>query len=755
VAAVLLGLAALAVQVIALLSAGSQSWATADLAWTLAGVVTLVATLAAGLRVGSHRAVRAAWQLYAAAAGCWIVGALIRDSATTGHLGTAADLWQLAFPLFCILSFARRVPRAYIFVLFMLDAIPVILLILAIIWTVEVGARSRPFVLLYPALYVLLAANAIQTIGMHQDLRRVPGTVWLFTLGFCTMALASLFWGAVTMRNGSALAHWAGALWTVGLLLVSAGALLRVWRPTGFLALLPVEKQSGPHALPPAAAVLGLIVLLTVTPRPGPPLRGFMFSAALVLLVRVYLVHRQDVQLIAEVRRSREQLEKAASSAHTNAERLRLLAVLTARLKSLILDELLEAVCNSGLELVGARYAAFGLAPKGSAEFTRFITTGASGPARARVSGPGQGAQPPGAIPRPAGPVQLAGPTRYPEMAGFPPGHQLVEGFLGVPVAIGDSGQGMLYLAGKQRGFSEEDETLAELLATGGGHAIANAELYAESQAQRQQLTVQNERLQELDQLKDEFIAAVSHELRTPLTSIIGYVELMGEEHAGELSPDQRKFAQVIGRNAERLLHLVGDLLFLSRIQSGEMAMEFRGTDLVAIATGAVEGMRPEAQRRHVDLILSATAVPCFAGDPARIAQLLDNLISNAVKFTPEAGKVEVKLGVDGDHAVLAVTDTGMGIPADDRERIFERFFRTESATRQAVPGTGLGLTISKAIVEAHEGTIAIDSEQGRGTTFRVCLPLRPVPAGNGPYGRPEIGGRPAQCDSPGTGQLA
>jgi hypothetical protein len=209
VAAVLLGLATLAVQVIALLSAGSQSWATADLAWTLAGVVTLVATLAAGLRVGSHRAVRAAWQLYAAAAGCWIVGALIRDSATTGHLGTAADLWQLAFPLFCILSFARRVPRAYIFVLFMLDAIPVILLILAIIWTVEVGAHSRPLVLLYPALYVLLAANAIQTIGMHQDLRRVPGTVWLFTLGFCTMALASLFWGAVTMRNGSALAHWA------------------------------------------------------------------------------------------------------------------------------------------------------------------------------------------------------------------------------------------------------------------------------------------------------------------------------------------------------------------------------------------------------------------------------------------------------------------------------------------------------------------------------------------------------------------
>ncbi len=240
-------------------------------------------------------------------------------------------------------------------------------------------------------------------------------------------------------------------------------------------------------------------------------------------------------------------------------------------------------------------------------------------------------------------------------------------------------------------------------------------------------LSTQNERLRELDRLKDEFIALVSHELRTPLTSIIGYVELLRDEHTSGLDADA--FAEVIERNAQRLLRLVGDLLFLSRIQSGKMAVEFRSADLADIAVQAVEEMRPEAQRKHIDLTFSAAAVPCLAVDPTRIAQLLGNLISNAVKFTPDGGRVEVRLGVEGDQAVLAVADTGIGIPAADRERIFERFFRTAIATRQAIPGTGLGLTITKAIVEAHDGTIAVDSDEGRGSTFTICLPLRPLPA--------------------------
>jgi len=220
-----------------------------------------------------------------------------------------------------------------------------------------------------------------------------------------------------------------------------------------------------------------------------------------------------------------------------------------------------------------------------------------------------------------------------------------------------------------------------------------------------------------------DYIGLVSHELRTPLASILGYVEMLREE--GVSGPDADHCAEVIERSAQRLLRLVGDLQLLSQIQSGKMAMEFRSTDLADVAARAVEELRPEAQRKHIDLALCATAIPRLTVDPVRIAQVLGNLLSNAVKFTPEGGRVEVRLGTEEGQVVLAVADTGAGLPVADRERIFERFYRTAIARRQAIQGTGLGLTITRAIVEAHSGTIAVDSDEGRGSTFTVRLPLR------------------------------
>jgi hypothetical protein len=254
--------------------------------------------------------------------------------------------------------------------------------------------------------------------------------------------------------------------------------------------------------------------------------------------------------------------------------------------------------------------------------------------------------------------------------------------------------------------------------------AQISAEIVLTQQAA--QLRAHNESLRELDRLKDEFIDLVSHELRTPLASIIGFVEVLREE--GMSGPDADQCAEVIERNATRLQRLVADLLLLSQIQSGKMAMEFRSADLAGIAVGAVEQLRPEADRKRIDLVLSlASDIPPLAVDPTRMAQLLGNLLSNAVKFTPDGGKVEVTLGTEGDQAVLAVADSGIGIPAADRERIFDRFFRTALATQQAIQGTGLGLAITKAIVEAHNGTIAVDSDEGRGSTFTVRLPLQPA----------------------------
>jgi PAS domain S-box-containing protein len=237
------------------------------------------------------------------------------------------------------------------------------------------------------------------------------------------------------------------------------------------------------------------------------------------------------------------------------------------------------------------------------------------------------------------------------------------------------------------------------------------------------QLIAQNERLRELDRLKDEFIGMFSHELRTPLASILGYAEILMED--GLNAPDAGHCVEVIDRNAKRLLRLAGDLQLLAQINSGQMPMEFRSADLADLAACAVDEMRPQAERKHIDLVLSASPISRLAVDPTRIAQLLGNLLSNAVKFTPDGGKVEVRLGTEGDQAVLTVAD----IPAADRERIFERFFRTAIAKRQAIQGTGLGLTITQAIVAAHNGTIAVESSEGHGSTFTVRLPLWPMPA--------------------------
>ncbi len=267
------------------------------------------------------------------------------------------------------------------------------------------------------------------------------------------------------------------------------------------------------------------------------------------------------------------------------------------------------------------------------------------------------------------------------------------------------------------------------IIGTFGISRDVTAQIRAENTTTQQalQLRAQNETLLGLDRLKDEFVGLVSHELRTPLASILGYVEILREE--GMDGPDAEQCAQVIERNAQRLLRLVGDLQLLSQIQSGKLAMEFRRADLAGIAAAAVEELRPEANRKHIDLELSATAIPILSVDLTRIAQLLANLLSNAVKFTPDGGKVELRLGMEGDQVVLAVADTGVGIPAADQERIFERFYRTAIARQQEIQGTGLGLTITRAIVAAHNGTITVESDEGHGSTFTVRLPLKPVPA--------------------------
>jgi signal transduction histidine kinase len=234
-------------------------------------------------------------------------------------------------------------------------------------------------------------------------------------------------------------------------------------------------------------------------------------------------------------------------------------------------------------------------------------------------------------------------------------------------------------------------------------------------------LARQNERLLELDELKDEFISLVSHELRTPLTSIRGYLELLLDD---DLNAEQQSYLGIIDRNSNRLLGLVSDLLLLTQIEAGELAFEFGPVDLEQVVQECIESSAPVAEASDIQLATSTERIPVVRGHRVRLVQVVDNLISNALKFTPSGGHVEVRLSAVDGAAVIEVQDTGLGISDDEQQQLFERFFRSSQATKNQIPGSGLGLTITKAIVDRHGGQIELESSEGVGTTVRVRLPL-------------------------------
>ena len=247
----------------------------------------------------------------------------------------------------------------------------------------------------------------------------------------------------------------------------------------------------------------------------------------------------------------------------------------------------------------------------------------------------------------------------------------------------------------------------------------------ADAEQAQMLLALQNDQLVEADKLKDEFVALISHDLRTPLTSIIGYVELALEDVEPPLDDERRGYLQVVSRSSERLLRLVDDLLFVARLQAGRLVLERSELDLRLIAEQAAEEARPRAEGKQITLEFSGDPPVMIDGDKGRLFQLLDNLISNAIKFTPAGGRVDVRAVVEGTGAVLEVSDTGIGLGPGEAKLVFDRFFRSSRVVAQQVPGTGLGLFIARAIVEAHEGKIAVSSRDGGGTTFRVQLPAR------------------------------
>jgi signal transduction histidine kinase len=236
------------------------------------------------------------------------------------------------------------------------------------------------------------------------------------------------------------------------------------------------------------------------------------------------------------------------------------------------------------------------------------------------------------------------------------------------------------------------------------------------------ELARQNERLLALDQMKDDFIASVSHEFRTPLTSIRGYAELLQEAN---LPAEHRDFVNVIDRNSARLAGLVEDLLLMAQIQSGGLPLDLDEVVLNHLIARAGEAAKPFAASKRIDLdIDTEPELVTTQADAERLGQVLDNLVSNAIKYTPDGGGVSIKMTHTGDTATIAVSDTGIGIPEDEQAQMFSRFFRSSNARHSGIEGSGLGLAITRGIVEAHGGTIGFDSVEGVGTTFRLTVPL-------------------------------
>ncbi|HET8616568.1 MAG TPA: ATP-binding protein [Actinomycetales bacterium] len=291
--------------------------------------------------------------------------------------------------------------------------------------------------------------------------------------------------------------------------------------------------------------------------------------------------------------------------------------------------------------------------------------------------------------------------------------------FVVAPVVAGSEVLGVLVADRRDvdEPWSAAEVSLVESVADDMGRAVQHARLFEQQSAVVSQL-------RELDRTKSDFLSTISHELRTPLTSIAGYVEMVRDGEAGDVTPMQTQMLDVVARNTRRLRDLIEDVLILSRVESGTLRTERLPVALRGVIDHAVTALRPQAAQADVRLdVIPASEAGMLLGDAAQLEQVMLNLVGNAIKFTPAGGRVTVSLETAGAELVLRVEDTGIGVPSSEVDELFQRFFRASNAKAQQITGTGLGLAIVASIVAAHEGRVEVDSRERRGTTFTVVLP--------------------------------
>ncbi|HEV8180784.1 MAG TPA: PAS domain-containing sensor histidine kinase [Candidatus Angelobacter sp.] len=249
----------------------------------------------------------------------------------------------------------------------------------------------------------------------------------------------------------------------------------------------------------------------------------------------------------------------------------------------------------------------------------------------------------------------------------------------------------------------------------------------AELTLKNEQLEARNREVERANRLKNEFLASMSHELRTPLHTIIGFSELLGEQLEGPLGEKQQRFVGHILQDARHLLELINEILDISKIESGRLELKREPFDFSQCVEEVLAGIRHQAATKNITLENKNRFHDSLYADRLRVKEILYNLLSNAVKFTPEGGRVWVEAFREGDSLHVSVCDTGIGIPEKEHPSIFEKFYQVGDARGGTREGTGLGLPITKHLVELHGGTINVESRPGQGSSFRLTFPLRPA----------------------------
>ncbi len=298
-----------------------------------------------------------------------------------------------------------------------------------------------------------------------------------------------------------------------------------------------------------------------------------------------------------------------------------------------------------------------------------------------------------------------------------------VRSLLVVPLSIQQRVIGTLTAdSDRANAFSGADERLLTIAATHAAIAIENARLYASLEQRAKNLAEVCAELQEADRLKDELVQNISHELRTPLTFVKGYVEVLLAGDAGPLTEEQRAHLQVVAEKTNAVTRLVSDIIFLQ--QADRVPGKKLPVSLVRLAKRAIRGCAATAEKANLTLVeRMPDELPPVGGDEGRLLQVFDNLLGNAIKFSPDGGRITIAIEDLGSVERVSIADEGVGIPKDQQERIFERFYQIDGSAKRRFGGVGLGLTIVKRIVEAHGGKVWVESEPGHGSTFFFTIP--------------------------------